>query len=137
MSKESQKRLTLGDIVKKKQLRDKDVNKTQELHIDSYDMDIVIKKLDDETFSYLNEKYKDDEMGMINRIVYECVTDPKLKDGNTQETLGIICEPSQIINETVKAVFPSVKERGGIATEILNLSDLAKGGVSVVQHIKN
>lgn len=137
MGKENQKRLTLGDIVKKKQLRDKEANKTQELHIDSYDMDILISKLDDELFSYLNEKYKEDEMGMINRIVYECVVDPKLKDEKTQETLGITCEPSQIINETVKAVFPSVKERGGIATEILNLSDLAKGGVSVVQHIKN
>lgn len=137
MSKESQKRLTLGDIVKKKQLREKEANKTLELHIDSYDMDILIKKLDDELFSYLNEKYKDDEMGMINRIVYECVVDPMLKDEKTQETLGITCEPSQIINETAKAVFPSVKERGEIATEILNLSDLAKGGVSVVQKIKN
>ncbi|AGX43952.1 hypothetical protein [Clostridium saccharobutylicum] len=137
MNKEQQKRLTLADVVAKKQAREKDAKKTQELNIGSYDMYILVKKLDDELFSYLNEKYKDDEMGMINRIVYECVVDPKLKDEKTQETLGITCEPSQIINETVKAVFPSVKERGGIATEILNLSDLAKGGVSVVQHIKN
>lgn len=137
MSKESQKRLTLSDIVAKKQARDKDLNKTQELHIVSYDMDIEVKKLDDEMFSYLNEKYKDDDIGLINRIVYECVVDPKLKDEKTQEMLKINCEPSKIVDETVKAVFPSMTERGGIATEILNFSDLAKGGVSVVEHIKN
>lgn len=137
MSKESQKRLTLSDIVAKKQAREKEANKTQELHIGSYDMDILVKKLDDELFAYLNEKYKDDDMGLINRIVYECVVDPKLKDEKTQEMLGIKCEPNKIIDETVKTIFPSINERGGIATEILNFSDLAKGGVSVVEHIKN
>ena len=137
MSKESQKRLTLSDIVAKKQAREKEANKTQELHIGSYDMDILVKKLDDELFSYLNEKYKDDDIGLINRIIYECVVDPKLKEEKTQEMLGIKCDPSQIVDETVKAIFPSMSERGGIATEIINFSDLTKGSVSVVQHIKN
>lgn len=137
MSKAQQTKLTLADIVAKKQAREKDAKKTLDLHLDSYDLDITVKKLDDETFAYIAEKYKEDEMALVNRIIYECVVEPKLKDEKTQEALGIKCEPSKIMDETVKVVFPSMAERGGIATEILNFSDLAKGGVSVVEHLKN
>lgn len=137
MSKAQQTKLTLADIVAKKQAREKDAKKTLDLHLDSYDLDITVKKLDDEKFLYIVKKYEDNEMAFTNRIIYECVAEPNLKDEKTQEALGIKCEPSKIIDETVKAVFPSIIERTKILEEILNFSDLTKGGVSVVEHLKN
>lgn len=126
MSKETMTKLTLKDLIaKKEQVLNK--KKTRDLYIKSLDAVITIEKPSIETI--VDASKIDSGVESDKYLVYNCIIDPNLRDKELQQAYGCV-EPSDILK-----IFDD-GEISSIAKECMNLAGYS-GSVSVVDDIKN
>lgn len=127
MNKETVTKLTLKDLIAKKEQVLDSKKKTRNLYIKSLDGIITIEKPSIETI--VDASKIDSGMESDKYLVYNCIIEPNLKDKELQKVYGCI-EPSDILK-----IFED-GEISSIARECMNLAGYS-GSVSVVDDIKN
>ncbi|MHC1683417.1 MAG: hypothetical protein AB6733_10755 [Clostridiaceae bacterium] len=128
MGKEQLTKLTLKDLIVKKEQIEANKKKTADLHILSLDAVITIESphIDIVTDALAIEN----GMESNKYLLYNCIVEPNLKDKELQKEYGCV-EPTDILNK----IFDD-GEIGSIAEECLKLAGY-KNSVSVVEKIKN
>lgn len=128
MGKEQLTKLTLKDLIIKKEQIEANKKKTADLHIPSLDAVITIQKpsIDIVTDALAIEN----GMESNKYLIYNCIIEPNLNDKELRDAYGCI-EPTEILNK----IFDD-GEIGSIAEECLKLAGY-KNSVSVVEKIKN
>lgn len=127
MSKEKMTKLTLKDLISKKEQVLSGKKKTRNLYIKSLDGIITIEKPSLETV--VDASKIDSGMESDKYLVYHCIVEPNLKDKELQKAYGCV-EPTEILK-----IFED-GEISSIAKECMNLAGY-NGSVSVVEDIKN
>lgn len=127
MSKETMTKLTLKDLIAKKEQVLNSKKKTRNLYIKSLDGIITIEKPSVETI--IDASKIDDGVESDKYLVYNCIVEPNLRDKELQKAYGCV-EPSDILK-----IFED-GEISAIAKECMNLAGYS-GSVSVVDDIKN
>ena len=82
---ENAKKLTLTDLIAKKEAIAKAKNETKEIYVKSLDAIITIKKPDRTIINKVTENEKKADIVMV----YECVIEPNLKDAALKETYEV------------------------------------------------
>lgn len=127
MSKEKMTKLTLKDLISKKEQVLSGKKKTRNLYIKSLDGIITIEKPSIETV--IDASKIDSGMESDKYLVYNCIIEPNLRDKELQKEYGCV-EPTDILK-----IFND-GEISSIAKECMNLAGYS-GSVSVVDDIKN
>lgn len=127
MSKEKTTKLTLKDLISKKEQVLNGKKKTRDLHIKSLDGVITIEKPTIETV--IDATKFDDGADSDKYLVYHCIVEPNLKDKELQKAYGCV-EPTDILK-----IFDD-GEISSIAKECMNFAGYS-GSVSVVDDLKN
>lgn len=127
MRKEQLKKLTLKDLIAKKEQILSNKNKTMDLYVKSLDAVITIQKPDINTI--IDASKIDDAAESDKYLVYNCVIEPNLKDKELQEAYGCV-EPIEILK-----IFDD-GEISSIASKCMELAGY-RNSVSVVEDIKN
>ncbi|SKA99337.1 Phage XkdN-like tail assembly chaperone protein, TAC [Caloramator quimbayensis] len=127
MRKEQAKKLTLKDLIAKKEQILNNKVKTMDLYVKSLDAVITIQKPDIDTI--IDASKIDNPSESDRYLVYNCVIQPNLKDKELQEAYGCV-EPIEILK---------IFEDGEISSIALKCMELAgyRNSVSVVEDIKN
>lgn len=120
-------KLTLKDLIAKKEQVLNGKKKTRDLHIKSLEGVITIEKPSIETV--IDATKIDDGVESDKYLVYNCIIEPNLRDKELQKEYGCI-EPTEILK-----IFAD-GEISSIAKECMNLAGYG-GSVSVVDDIKN
>ena len=127
MEVKKKKKLTIGDLIanadKIKDLK----NETKELYIKSLDATITIMKPSRSIILDSNDLGRE---GANPFLVYECVTDPNLKDTALQDAYGV----------TGYAILEKIIDPGevdNIAKEMIRFAGYAAGYVSIIESVKN
>lgn len=127
MNKETATKLTLKDLIAKKEQVLNSKNKTRNLYIKSLDGVITIEK---PSIDLIIDASKIDEGAESDKyLVYNCIVEPNIKDKELQKAYECV-EPTEILK---------IFEDGEISTIAKECMDLAgyNGSVSVVEDIKN
>ena len=82
---ENTKKLTLTDLIAKKEEIAKAKNETKEIYVKSVDAIITIKKPDRTIINKVSENEKKADIVMV----FECVVEPNLKDPILKEEFGV------------------------------------------------
>lgn len=127
MSKETMTKLTLKDLIAKKEKVLNNKGKTRNLFIKSLDGIITIEKPSIETV--IDASRIDNGIESDRYLVYNCIVEPNLKDKELQQAYGCV-EPIDILK-----IFND-GEISSIAKECMSLAGYS-GSVSVVDDIKN
>lgn len=127
MNKKQTKKLTLKELIAKKEQVLNGKKKTRNLYIKSLNAVITIEKPSIET---IMDSFKiEDGVESDKYLVYNCIIEPNLKDKELQQVYGCI-EPIDILK-----IFDD-GEISSIAKECMNLGGYTES-VSVVDDIKN
>lgn len=123
------KKLTLEDIIAKKdQIRDNRA-KNVEIYVKSLDGSIVAQLPDRALVADCMEF--DDDMESNVHLVYNCIVEPNLKDKEAQTAFGV-----HTPKELLQAII-SDGEIGYIAEKLMEVAGYDKGNVRLVNEIKN
>jgi hypothetical protein len=127
MSKETMTKLTLKDLIAKKEQVLNSKKKRRDLYIKSLDSVITIEK---PTLEIIIDASKiDSGIESDKYLVYNSIVEPNLRDKELQKEYGCV-EPSDILK-----IFED-GEISSIASECMNLAGY-RGSVTVVDDIKN
>jgi hypothetical protein len=127
MNKTKATKLTLKDLISKKEQVLNGKKKTADLYIKSLDSIITIEKPTIETV--IDASKIDTGAESDKYLVYHCIVEPNLKDKELQKAYGCV-EPTEILK-----IFED-GEISSIAKECMNLAGYG-GSVSVVNDLKN
>lgn len=129
MSKDNMVKLTLADIVKKKEQILDSKKKIGNIYVPSLGGYIVVEKPDRELLA----DAQDFDNGMESNVhlVYNCIVEPDLKDKKTQEEFGTHT-PKELVQ-----VLMNDGEIGEIAKQLMTLAGYGETGVKLVEDIKN
>ena len=127
MSKEKMTKLTLKDLIAKKEQVLNGKKKTRDLYIKSLDGVITIEKPSIETI--VDATRIDSGVESDKYLVYNCIVEPNLRDKELQKAYGCI-EPTDILK-----IFED-GEISSIAKECMGFAGYSDS-VSVVDDIKN
>lgn len=149
MSKESNKRETLADLMAKKKSRKKDSPLYGEFYSKTEDYTFSFRKCDEELFFYLLDKYPNgfsqenmntgELVKAFNNLIYECIVidGRSLKDKEVKVMLNVDeRDQKNLINNSAKALIESFTDRLNLGTAILEFSGLSDGNKQV-NEIKN
>lgn len=128
MGKKAITKLTIAELIKRKEQLSNRKNEHRELYIKSLDRKITIQKPDR---SIILESYGMQEGEGNKFLVYECVTEPNLKDSELQKAFDVKV-PTDIVDEIFD---PGVVDT--ISKEIVIFAGYEEGAVSLVNDIKN
>lgn len=132
MSKKNIKKLTVTDLIKKKEQLKQKESSTEELFIPSLDAYIIIEKptrsLCMEALAVAQDENTSDKADL--HMVYHCVKEPNLKDPKLQEEFGCI-EPTEIVEKIFEA--GEIGSISGFCLQMAGYSD----GVKAVKDLKN
>ena len=129
MSKDKMKKLTLADIIAKKEQILDSKKKVGNIFIKSLDGYIVAEKPDRALIADAQEM----ENGMESNvhIVYNCIVEPNLKDKDIQKEFGVHT-PKELLQ-----VIMNDGEIGDVAAELMKLAGYGNTGVELVKDLKN
>ncbi|WMJ80992.1 phage portal protein [Clostridium sp. MB40-C1] len=128
MGKKAVTKLTIAELIKRKEQLSNRKNEHRELYIKSLDRKITIQKPDR---SIILESYGMQEGEGNKFLVYECVTEPNLKDSELQKAFDVKV-PTDIVDEIFD---PGVVDT--ISKEIVIFAGYEEGAVSLVNDVKN
>lgn len=132
MSNKSVKKLTLTDLIKKKEQLKQKQNMTEEIYIPSLNSYIVVQKpnraLCMEALAVAQNEATQEKADLY--MVYHCVIEPNLKDSKLQEEFGCL-EPTDIVE---KIFEPG--EIGSISGYCLQMAGYSDS-VKAVKDLKN
>lgn len=129
MSKESMKKLTLADIISKKEQILDSKKKIGKIFIKSLDGYIVVEKPDKALMADSQEF--DNPVDSNIHVVSHCIIEPNLKDKETQKKFGVY---------TPKELLETIMEDGEIGTiaeKLLDMAGYGNNGVKLVKDLKN
>jgi len=118
------KKLTVQELIAQREKLAKKKSKTETLFISSMDSDIVIKAPTSSLLLEAQSMGQDDATKADVYLVYQCVTEPDLKDKKLHEAFECV-EPMDIVSEIF---LPG--EVASIADKIMGLGGFS-GGVSI------
>lgn len=128
MTENTTKRLTIADLINKKDRLAGKRKATKELYIEELDATIVIEK-PDRSLIIESSEYEGAEGDDF--LVYNCVVEPNLKDNELQKIYDCK-EPTEIVSK----VFDDIGTIKGIAEQALSMSGL-DSKVTAVEELKN
>ncbi|SCY93032.1 phage tail assembly chaperone [Alkaliphilus peptidifermentans] len=132
MAKKNIKKLTVTDLIKKKEQLKQKEKSTEELYVPSLDSYIIIQKpsraLCMEALSVAQNDSTQDKADL--HMVYNCVVEPNLKDIKLQEEFSCV-EPMEIVEKIFEA-----GEIGSISGYCLKMAGYSDS-VKAVKDIKN
>ncbi len=132
MSKKNLKKLTVTDLIRKKEELKQKENQREEIYVPSLEAYIIVKKptraLCMEALSIAQNESTQDKADL--HMVYNCVIEPNLKDEKLQEEFGCV-EPTDIVEKIFEA-----GEIGSISGYCLQMAGYSDS-VKAVKDIKN
>lgn len=132
MTKKNIKKLTVTDLIKKKEQLKQKQNSTEEVYIPSLDSYIVVQKptraLCMEALTAAQDENTQDRADL--QIIYQCVVDPNLKDPKLQEEFGCV-EPIDIVEKIFEP--GEIGSISGYCLQMAGYSDRVKA----VKDLKN
>lgn len=129
MSETITKKVTLEDIIKRKDELQKSKNKTVKIYIESLDGYVVANKPDRALIADAHDM--DNAIESNIHLVTNCIVEPNLKDKEAQEVFGAYTP-----KEFLQAILND-GEISYIAEELIEQAGYKKGNVRLVQDIKN
>jgi hypothetical protein len=123
---ESKNKLTLQELIKRKESIKSKKNERRDLYIKSLDATITIEKQSRDLFLEAADAEDTDVY-----IVYNSVIEPNLKDTDLHKAFGVVSPP-----EIVDAIFQP-GEIPMISKEVFSLSGFSNDNVQVVEELKN
>lgn len=129
MSKESIKKLTLADIISKKDQIMDGKKKIGNVLIPSLGGYIVVEKPDRELIADANEITGGMESNV--HLVYNCIVDPNLKDKETIDAFGVHT-PKELVQ-----VLLNDGEISDVADALMKLAGYGDTGIKLVTDLKN
>lgn len=129
MNKEKIKKLTLADIISKKEQIQDSKKKLGEIYVPSLEGYIVVEKPDRELMADAHEY----ENGMDSNVhlVSNCIVEPNIKDKETMSELGVHT-PKELLQTIL-----SDGEIGTIAEKLMDLAGYTNNGIEMVKDLKN
>lgn len=140
MSKQSNKKETLADLIAKKNSRKQKTPIRGEFYSKTEDYTFSFKKCDEELFFYLMDKFPNgfaeknvntaELVKAFNNLIYECVVieNKSLKDKDVRAMLGVDENDKQnLIDNSAKALIESFTDRLNLGAAILEFSGLSNG----------
>lgn len=120
------KKLTIQDIIAKKKGESSKERKTATVFVPSYNGEItVIEPSKDDldrydeslVYDYANTQNKEALKDALITLIYNCVSEPNLKDSDLQKALDVSAmHPKQIVNEVFNAI--EIPQIGGVLLQL-------------------
>lgn len=129
MSELVTKKVTLEDLIARKEEIQANKNKTVKMYIKSLDGYVVMQKPDRKLIADAMEADNGIESNI--HLVYNTMVEPNLKDKDTQKAFGVHT-PKELLQSIL-----SDGEIGFIAESLMDEAGYKKGSVKVIEEIKN
>lgn len=149
MSKDSDKKLTLAELVAKKTNRKKNTPLKGEFYSETEDCTFTFKKADEDLFFYIMDKFPDafaeqpkinELLKAFNNLIYECIViegNKTLKDKEVRAILEVDeKDKKKLIDNSAKALIDDFTDRLKLGSSILEFSGFSNGNKQV-EEIKN